>query len=439
MDKLAAWIGDDLVGHLSFDAVRGLFAFDYAAEWKAHPRAYPVSPFLPFARVSEDAVHSKSVRYFFENLLPEGSALDAAAVANGLAKSNLFGLVRALGRESTGALALLPERALPAALVPSLREIAADELSQRIRAREHTPFNVWDGKVRLSIAGVQDKIAVYMRDGRMYLADGAGIASTHLLKPAPQREALSSLVANEFFCMKLAAAIGLPVAEVELIRVPEPVLLIRRFDRQATESGVTRRHVIDACQALDLPPSYKYERNFGSGKDVRHIRDGASYTKLFGLAAQSVQPAVFRRAILRWGLFQYLIGNSDAHGKNLSFHVSHDGLHPAPAYDLVSVVAYADFDHDMALGIDDAFRFDEVMAFQWAGFAMQCGINRTLLAREMSRMGADVKKVLPRLSDAMFTDREKTVISDVRNYMLVQCDKLIQAAGELPDIPENTL
>jgi len=139
MDRLAAWIDDDHIGHLAFDGVSGLFAFDYTANWKAQPHAYPLSPCLPFERVSEDALHGRSVRVFFENLLPEGDALDAAATANGLSKSNLFGLMRALGRESAGALVLLPEGERPDANAPSLREVSLDELSQRIGERDH-PF-----------------------------------------------------------------------------------------------------------------------------------------------------------------------------------------------------------------------------------------------------------------------------------------------------------
>jgi len=229
--------------------------------------------------------------------------------------------------------------------------------------------------------------------------------------------------------MRLAAAIGLPVAEVDIIRVPEPVLLVRRFDREVVTSGVRRRHIIDACQALDLPPAYKYERNFGSGKDVRHIREGVSYSKLFKLSAQAVQPAVFNLAILRWALFQQLIGNSDAHGKNISFYQSHAGIHPAPAYDLVSLMVYQDFENELAMSIGDAFTFDDTLAFQWADFAHQCGINKTLLSREMRRMAAAVEKAINTLPDDVFSHEEQVVIVEVRRFILRQSDKLIQAAS----------
>ena len=78
--------------------------------------------------------------------------------------------------------------------------------------------------------------------------------------------------------MKLAKKIGLSVADVELKRFQEhPVLMVKRFDRVYKDNRVERLHVIDACQMLDLASSHKYERNFGSGRDVKDIREGASF------------------------------------------------------------------------------------------------------------------------------------------------------------------
>ena len=93
------------------------------------------------------------------------------------------------------------------------------------------------------------------------------------------------MVANEHFCMSLAARLRLPVAPVSIRRLPEPVLLIERFDRvvdwdsaQTHHARAVRRlHIIDACQALDLPSTFKYERNLGAGQDVRNIREGVSF------------------------------------------------------------------------------------------------------------------------------------------------------------------
>ena len=79
-----------------------------------------------------------------------------------------------------------------------------EEFSARIRARPDHPFSVWDGKVRLSIAGYQDKIAVYEEAGQWFLVEGTLLASTHILKPEPVARALAGLTGNEYFCMRLA-------------------------------------------------------------------------------------------------------------------------------------------------------------------------------------------------------------------------------------------
>ena len=124
------------------------------------------------------------------------------------------------------------------------------------------------------------------------------LISTHILKFEKQK--LSHLVINEYVTMQLARQCGMQVANIELIRFGKyPALLIERFDRKLTASGdVMRRHVIDGCQALNLPPEYKYERNFGSGRDVAHIRDGASLVKLFEFANQCTNPAETKSKML---------------------------------------------------------------------------------------------------------------------------------------------
>ena len=120
--------------------------------------------------------------------------------------------------------------------------------------------------------------------------------------------------------MSLARRMKLPAAEVGLLRTPRPALVVRRFDREVQQLGgqprVHRQHIIDACQAFDLPVAYKYERNLGSAPAVRHIRNGLSFERLFGCADLTANMAAARLTMLRWALFQFLIGNSDVHGKN---------------------------------------------------------------------------------------------------------------------------
>ena len=155
--SLSTWIGEQQVGTLSYHDDTGRFSFEYEQTWMTHSGAYPISPALPLRRPDNqtDELHSVNVRRFFENLLPEGKALEDAAAAHTVSKGNLFGLLRWLGQESTGALALLPEGTLPARVEPSVREVAFEELSERIHDRANRPFTVWDGRVRMSIAGAK--------------------------------------------------------------------------------------------------------------------------------------------------------------------------------------------------------------------------------------------------------------------------------------------
>ncbi len=123
--------------------------------------------------------------------------------------------------------------------------------------------------------------------------------------------------------MQLARECGIQVPNIQLKRYGKyPALLVERFDRKLTENNeVLRRHVIDGCQALNLPPEYKYERNYGSGRDVKHIRDGVSLAKLFNFANRCINPVETKAKILDWVLFNLLIFNYDAHGKNISFFI----------------------------------------------------------------------------------------------------------------------
>jgi serine/threonine-protein kinase HipA len=285
---------------------------------------------------------------------------------------------------------------------------------------------------------VQDKLMVYIDQpledgGRVYLVEPP-LASTHILKPEPDRAVTPHLVANEHFCMSLARRMGLPAAEVSICRTPRPVLVVKRFDRVVLERAegpvVQRLHVIDACQASDLPSAYKYERNFGSGEAVRDIREGVSFEVLFDRVEQTINKAAARLTMLRWALFQFLIGNSDAHGKNFSFFVHRQGLEPAPWYDLVSVAQYPGLDHELAMAYGDAFSLDEVKAFQLADFAKRCGVERRLLKREALRLAKLATQHAPvqALADNYDDEGERPLAGRLRDFVVAQASRLTTLA-----------
>ena len=135
-------------------------------DWVAAPGAFPLSPALPF-QPSADGYAVGAVKRFVENLLPEGRALDITATTYRVSKSNIYALISALGTETTGAFRFWRSDEVPpvvAAKPP--REVTREELDKRIAERDQIPLAVWDDKVRMSIAGVQDKLMVYL-DGPM--------------------------------------------------------------------------------------------------------------------------------------------------------------------------------------------------------------------------------------------------------------------------------
>jgi serine/threonine-protein kinase HipA len=456
---------DGWVGQIGFESQQDIYSFTYDEHWQAKEAAFPLSPHIP---LSGEPPKLGTVHRFLSNLLPEGRALEVASVMYQMSKDNTFGLVHILGKEPVGALSFtaLAREGAPGESgaeaseaertaveekdAPPVRRIVLnEELSERIRRRDEIPFPVWDRKLRLSVAGFQDKLQVLVEGESLSLVDGGPISSTHILKPESLNPASAFMVANEHFCMTLAASIGLPTAAVQIRRIPEPILLIERFDREVevdpadgvTALRVRRTHVIDGCQALDLPVSLKYERNFGNAQAVRDIREGASFEKLFALDPHLENPAHARQIMLRWALFQLFIGNSDAHGKNLSFHVRPAGLSPAPFYDLVSVNAYGDVvEQDMALAYGDAFRLEEITAFELAYFAQRTGTPRPFLARELTRMAHAITRVAGDLAQSeVYVGEERVLVGRIRDFVTVQVDKLMQLAPKVPKIDQSLL
>jgi serine/threonine-protein kinase HipA len=446
---LTLWADGRAVATLAHVPLDDGWSLDYDPAWGALPQAFPLSPALPL-QPGAGGRPSSAVKRFVENLLPEGRALDIAATTHRVSKSNIYALITALGTETTGAFRFWPTGEVPPAVAAAPpREITRDELDARVAERDQIPLSVWDGKVRMSIAGVQDKLMVYVDrplgdGGRLFLVEPP-LASTHILKPEPGRAATPHLVVNEHYCMTLARRMKLPVAEVGIYRTPRPVLVVGRFDREVVQGGegvrVRRLHIIDACQASDLPASFKYERNLGSGEPVRHIRDGVSFERLFDGVAQTVNKAAARLTLLRWALFQFLVGNSDAHGKNFSFFVGPEGLEPAPWYDLVSVVQYPAIDHELAMAWGDAFKLEDVTPFQMAGFAKWCGVDRRLLQREGVRLAKLATEHAPKQAQAddYVDEAERAFTGQLRDFVLGQAARLTRLVTDAVNIKDEHL
>lgn len=304
--------------------VAGLWSFQYAAGWLGNQRGFALSPHLPLtAETLLDGASKRPVQWYFDNLLPEEGQRVLLAGDAKLDAADAFGLLAWYGAESAGSVTLLPPEVAPQMAEP-LRPLPNDALEARIRQLPKAPLTHAAIK-RMSLAGAQHKLAVVLKDDALFEPAGA-TPSTHILKPDHPDEDYPHSVINEWFVMRLAKRLGLDMPEVHRRYVPSPVYLIDRFDRIPDGQGWQRRHVIDACQLLGLDRSFKYSQG--------------SMENLAALANACRSPAVARSRLFGWLVFNVLVGNSDAHLKNLSFLVSHEGVQLAPFYDLLSVATY---------------------------------------------------------------------------------------------------
>ncbi len=320
--SLRALINQTEVGALQ--EVNGLWSFTYSDAWLNDGQHFALSPHLPLTTEPQlDGATRRPVQWYFDNLLPEEGQRRLLASDARLDAADAFGLLACYGAESAGSITLLP----PEAEVPgdeALRPLTDDALEARIRQLPKAPLTHAAIK-RMSLAGAQHKLAVVLQGDALFEPAGS-TPSTHILKPDHPDDDYRHSVINEWFVMRLAKRLGLEVPEVHRRYVPSPVYLIDRFDRVRSVTGWQRRHVIDACQLLGLDRSFKYSQG--------------SMDNLAALAKACRSPAVARTRLFGWLVFNVLVGNSDAHLKNLSFMVSHEGVQLAPFYDLLSVACY---------------------------------------------------------------------------------------------------
>lgn len=414
---LDVYLGENQIANITLEEDQ-LF-WTYHERWKK--TGYAASPHLPL----HGDIPFLNVQRFLRNLLPEGNALEVLISSFHLSKYNTFGLIRALGLDTPGSLVILPSnQGTPEQ--SDFRLINDKELEERLNHRDLYDLIVWDGKPRLSVAGVQDKINVMLSEkGQLGFGEGR-LCSTHILKFETQK--LSFLVLNEYLTMLLAKHCSLSVANVELKRFgTHSALLVERFDRKRMASDrVLRRHIIDGCQALNLPPEYKYEQNFGNGRDVAHIREGASLPKIFDFANQCINPAKTKQQILDWVLFNILIFNCDAHGKNISFFIGANGISLAPFYDLVNIKMYPEFEHNLAMAIGDEFEENHINAYQLADFAETCYLPRSFIAKRLKFL---VDKLLTALKDEiklpLMNAKEEMYIKKYQDIVIKRCQHFL--------------
>lgn len=372
-NTLSVWWDEAVVGTLRVDR-HGEMRFVYAADWLADSSRLPVSISLP---KRPEPFTRRQCRPFFAGLLPEDAQRVAVAAALGISRGNDFKLLQALGGDVAGALTLWPEGEAPPAgeAVGDARPLTDDELAALLDTLPNRPLLAGREGLRLSLAGAQSKLPVVLVDGQVALPT-PGQPTTHILKPPIAR--FPTTTENEALVMRLAAALGLPVAPVETrTAAGRPFLLVTRYDRRFDETGRARRlHQEDFCQALGIPPERKYA-----------AEGGPTFKTSFDLLRRaSTRPAIAVLTLLDAAIFNLIAGNADAHGKNFSMLYEGGNVSIAPLYDLLCTMAYPDLSPLLAMKIAKRGTLEEIGKSTWPAFAADVGLSVPFVHRRVKEL-----------------------------------------------------
>ena len=383
--SLSVWWNGALVGALRIDE-HGDLGFAYDQAWLNDPAKPPISQSLP---KRAEPFKRRETRPFFAGLLPEQAQREAVAKNLGISERNDFRLLEALGGDVAGALTLWPEGDAPPP-EPGLsvgHPLTDTELVEILDTLPKRPMLAGRDGLRLSLAGAQQKLPVVLINGRIALPE-PGQPTTHILKPPIAR--FPATTENEAFAMRLAAAVGLEVAPVEPRHVTgRPFLLVERYDREvATDGHVRRLHQEDFCQALGIPPEQKYASEGGPG--LKACFD------LIRQACTTPAPAILR--LLDAAIFNVILGNADAHGKNFSLLYTRGAVSMTPLYDLMCTIAMEGTTQKLAMQFDGLSDPATFKPRTWSKFAEAIEIGAPFVRRRVAEVAFHIRDLAPQVA-----------------------------------------
>lgn len=373
----------EIVGTIGLDAER--FTFQYDSEWLKRSEAFPISLRLP---LQQSAFGTAEAHPFFANLLPEGSVRIAIARRIKISADNDFALLKALGGDCAGALSIntpLNGGKAPAEL-GELRPLPDSIFENANDTQSVYAAVIGEGRIRLSLAGAQDKLPVFVdHNQKIYIPVGSATSNAILKVPS---STLKYLPENEVFMSLLAAQAGLETCASQLVQTGKRrSALIKRYDRAVQPDGMLKRiHQEDMCQALGVLSTRKYE-----------TEGGLSFASIYRLIqATSNRVPKDPADLLTWNIFSLLAGNADGHAKNLSILYDRSGPRLAPMYDLVCTRIYPRLDRHHAMRIGTRSDPGEIAASDWQQLANELGIGARFLIEEVRNLA----ERLPSAADA---------------------------------------
>ncbi len=384
-ESLKVYLKNSFVGWFSHETVGDEYSFEYDKDYLAHPVEGALSFALPLTDGKFDSTHAFN---FFSNLLPPRVVRQRLGASLHLSQHNVFGFLKAIGGDCAGAVSLYPSWAKPTPQdVEHVRELSEEEAVRILKSLKRRPlYAAGEEGYRYSGAGAQDKLIARVVDGKVILPL-YGTPSTHIIKPPA--DGFEDSVINECFCQCLASRVGLPASRAEIIMLGgEGYYVSERYDREVVSGKPIRLHQEDFCQLLSVDPEMKYEADGGPS-----IADCISVMRRMRMTATS------QLAFIDSIVFNYIIGNADAHAKNLSVVYHGKSAVLAPLYDLVSTVVYPELSREMAMGIGGEMRFVAITRANFSRMADDCGISPKLVLSRLDTLRGRVTTAAERLAE----------------------------------------
>ncbi|TIS86217.1 type II toxin-antitoxin system HipA family toxin [Mesorhizobium sp.] len=407
---LRVLLNNHLVGHLN-KAATGAVNFRYDEGWLSWEHALPVSLSLP---LREDAYRGEQVFAVFDNLLPDSDALrKRVAEKVGAAGTDAYSLLAAIGHDCVGALQFVTihgdgdDRHDDHGKASAITGEAVDDdaIEQLLKGLAQAPLGLSrEDDFRISVAGAQEKTALLWYEGRWIKPHGT-TPTTHIFKPQigelPNGIDLTNSVENEYYCLKLTAAFGLPVNRAEIQTFGKTkALVIERFDRRWTKDGrLLRVPQEDFCQALSIRPTRKYQSE-----------GGPRLIDILTLLKGSDTPAVDQATVLKAQILFWLIGATDGHAKNFSIFLASGGSYRlTPLYDVVSAEPSLDTGQierkqmklAMSVGKNNHYRIDEIHGRHFVQAGEAAGLPKSLVREAIEEMADTAMAAIDRIEDAL--------------------------------------
>jgi serine/threonine-protein kinase HipA len=302
---------------------------------------------LPLRRRRMDA------SVFADGLLPEGQHRQALSAELKVAVNDTYSLLRRFGRDVAGALVIAAEE--PPARTPEAIPYTPASLEQEVLDLPERPLAIHDDS-ELSIAGLQEKLLLVRLDDGEWGRPAHGYPSSHILKIDDSRR--PGLVVAEAECLKLANRVGLTSVDAQLETIAgRACMFVSRFDRRLRDDGaVTRIHQEDLCQALARSPDAARGRGKYQDAGGPSLREAAEL-----LDRYAATPREQLEKLLAAATFTVLIGNADAHGKNIALlHPTPETVALAPLYDTVPTVLWPQLRKRGAMSIGGRWQLDSI-------------------------------------------------------------------------------